>query len=64
MCRCAAPTRSTPSVTGRKNGIELDIREGDLEDIAAGKVDFYTFSYYMSSTVGTHADQGRRRGAT
>ncbi len=45
-----------------ENGIELDIREGDLEDIAAGKVDFYTFSYYMSSTVGTHADQETTRG--
>ena len=45
-----------------ENGIELDIREGDLEDIAAGKVDFYTFSYYMSSTVGTHADQETTQG--
>ena len=38
----------------RENGIELDIHEGDLQDIADGKVDFYTFSYYMSGTVGTH----------
>lgn len=38
----------------RENGIELDIQLGDLDDIAAGKVDFYTFSYYMSGTVGTH----------
>lgn len=39
-----------------ENGIELDIHPGDLEDIAAGTVDFYTLSYYMSSTVGTHGD--------
>ena len=38
----------------RENGIELEIAEGDLEDIAQGTVDFYTFSYYMSGTVGTH----------
>lgn len=45
-----------------ENGIELDIREGDLEDIAAGKVDFYTFSYYMSGTVSTHADHEMTEG--
>ena len=38
----------------REHGIELDVRDGDLEDIAAGKIDFYTFSYYMSNTVTTH----------
>ncbi|OUO60029.1 6-phospho-beta-glucosidase [Collinsella sp. An271] len=38
----------------RENGIELNIAEGDMDDIAAGKVDFYTFSYYMSNIVGTH----------
>ena len=38
----------------RENGIELDIADGDMQDIADGKVDFYTFSYYMSGTVGTH----------
>lgn len=30
-------------------GIELEIAEGDLEDLREGTVDFYTFSYYMSS---------------
>lgn len=34
-------------------GITLDIAEGDLADIAAGTVDYYTFSYYMSSAVST-----------
>lgn len=38
----------------REHGIELDVREGDLADIADGKIDFYTFSYYMSNTVTTH----------
>lgn len=38
----------------REHGVELDVRDGDLEDIADGKVDFYTFSYYMSNTVTTH----------
>ena len=37
-----------------ENGVELRMEPGDLDDIAAGTVDFYTFSYYMSSTVGTH----------
>ena len=27
------------------------MEDGDLQDIADGKVDFYTFSYYMSGTV-------------
>lgn len=39
-----------------ENGIELNVRPGDLEDIAAGTVDFYTLSYYMSNIVGTHDD--------
>ncbi len=40
----------------REHGVELQVEPGDLEDIAAGKVDFYTFSYYMSNTVTTHGD--------
>ena len=38
----------------RENGIELAIEDGDLADIADGRVDFYTFSFYMSNIVGTH----------
>ena len=38
----------------REHDIELDIQDGDLDDIKAGKIDFYTFSYYMSNIVGTH----------
>ncbi len=45
-----------------ENGISLNIADGDMEDIAEGKVDFYTFSYYMSNTVGTHDDQEMTQG--
>lgn len=38
----------------QEHNVELDIREGDLEDLAKGKVDMYTFSYYMSALVTTH----------
>ena len=36
-----------------ENGINIQMEPGDLEDLAAGKVDFYTFSYYMSNCVST-----------
>jgi len=36
------------------NRDELDITEADLDDLAAGTVDMYTFSYYMSQNVTTH----------
>lgn len=45
-----------------EQGVELAIEDGDLADIADGKVDFYTFSYYMSGTVGTHADHELTQG--
>lgn len=35
----------------QEHQVQLDIREGDLEDLAKGKVDMYTFSYYMSALV-------------
>ena len=38
----------------RENDIDLKIEDGDLEDLREGTIDFYTFSYYMSSVVGTH----------
>ncbi len=31
------------------NGVELEIAEGDFETLAEGKVDFCSFSYYMTS---------------
>lgn len=38
----------------REHNVKLDITEDDLAELKAGKVDLYTFSYYMSSTVTTH----------
>ena len=35
----------------REHGITLEQEPGDAEVLAAGKVDFYSFSYYKSSTV-------------
>lgn len=35
----------------KDNHINLTIEDGDLELLQKGKVDFYTFSYYQSSTV-------------
>ena len=37
-----------------EHGVELEITEQDLADLAEGPVDFYTFSYYMSNAVTTH----------
>ena len=45
-----------------EHGVNLVIEDGDLDDIAAGTMDFTTFSYYMSSTVGTHADHEMAEG--
>lgn len=38
----------------REHHVNLQIEPGDLESLAAGKVDFYTFSYYMTNCVTTH----------
>lgn len=35
-------------------GVELAVGERDAADLAAGTIDLYTFSYYMSSCVTTH----------
>lgn len=40
-----------------ENNIKLDIKDGDLEAIKAGTVDYYTFSYYMSNCVSANPDQ-------
>ena len=37
-----------------ENGINLKIEDGDLELLKQGTVDFYTFSYYMSTCITTH----------
>ncbi|MDE7246079.1 MAG: 6-phospho-beta-glucosidase [Oscillospiraceae bacterium] len=36
-----------------ENNIHIQMEDGDLEDLKAGTVDFYTFSYYMSNCVST-----------
>lgn len=38
------------------DGVTLDITEQDKADLLAGKVDFYSFSYYSTSCVTTHKD--------
>ena len=40
----------------RENNIEIKMEEGDLETLKKGTVDFYTFSYYMTSCVSTNPD--------
>lgn len=45
-----------------KNGIELDIQEGDLELLKEGTVDFYAFSYYMTNCVTTHENEAKSSG--
>lgn len=37
----------------KEHSIEIRMEEGDLEDLKTGTVDFYTFSYYMSSCIST-----------
>lgn len=37
-----------------KHQVRLDISEDDLKDLKEGVVDFYSFSYYMSSVVTVH----------
>ena len=38
----------------RESDVTIDWQEGDLELLEKGKVDFFTYSYYMSATVTTH----------
>ena len=37
----------------KDNGIEIAMEPGDLETLREGTVDFYTFSYYLSTAVST-----------
>lgn len=36
-----------------ENGVKLEVAPGDAEDLKQGTVDFFTFSYYESTTTGT-----------
>lgn len=40
----------------KKYGVELQVKDGDLEEFKRGTVDFYNFSYYMSNAVATGSD--------
>ena len=40
----------------KERGVELDWQPGDKELLEAGKVDFYSFSYYQTATHTTHDD--------
>ncbi len=40
----------------KEHNVKLDITDEDLDDLARGTVDMYTFSYYMSQNVTTHKD--------
>lgn len=42
-----------------ENQIQLEIRNGDLELLREGTVDFYAFSYYMSNCVGVANEEDR-----
>ena len=39
-----------------EDGVTIEMGEHDLEELALGAVDFYSFSYYMTSCVTTHKD--------
>lgn len=41
----------------KERNVSLEMTEQDLIDLREGKVDLYTFSYYMSNNVTTHTDQ-------
>lgn len=46
----------------KENQIELQMEPGDLEILKNGCVDFYMFSYYMTSCERTKTDQERTEG--
>ena len=39
-------------------GVTIQMEPGDLEDLKSGLIDFYTFSYYMTTCQTTHNDAG------
>jgi 6-phospho-beta-glucosidase len=45
-----------------EHNVKLDITEEDLAELAAGPVDFYSFSYYMSNCVTTHTSEDQAGG--
>ena len=45
-----------------ENGINIKMEDGDLELLKEGTVDFFTFSYYMTSCVSTDPNQQNSAG--
>ncbi|MDD6004775.1 MAG: family 1 glycosylhydrolase, partial [Firmicutes bacterium] len=45
-----------------KNGINLDITDEELKILKEGTVDYYTFSYYMSSCISADKDKEKMSG--
>lgn len=46
----------------QEHGVQLEMTEQDQEDLLAGKVDVYTFSYYHSSLATTHDSKDQVKG--
>ena len=46
----------------KKHHVKLDITDDDMDDLARGTVDMYTFSYYMSQNITTHKDIEKTKG--
>ena len=44
------------------NDIHIVMEDGDLDDLAKGCVDFYTFSYYKSHVMGTRPEGDETQG--
>ncbi len=45
-----------------KNNIHIDMKNGDLELLKEGTVDFYTFSYYMTNCISVDPNQEKTEG--
>ncbi len=45
-----------------EKGIQIGMESADIEILAEGTVDFYTFSYYMSNCVAKNADEAETTG--
>ena len=46
----------------KQNNVSLEISEEDKKDLMEGKSDFLAYSYYMSTVVTTHKDEGESLG--
>ncbi|NBI81786.1 glycoside hydrolase family 1 protein [Clostridiaceae bacterium] len=60
QCRGAYPSYMNRYFA--EHGITIDKQPGDEETLKAGTVDFYTFSYYMSSCQSADPDQQKGEG--